>query len=128
MKDDDAVDTVTRLFAGYAKGDMKTVRGLLADDLTAYVTNAEAGADEVNGADEYMSRLPDLPAAGGSARVTQVLRIDDRRVMAMIDIRAERNGRALHNFAAFLAEVEDARVRRLWMVEALPAYSDEFWS
>ena len=41
---------------------------------------------------------------------------------------AERDGRRLRNFAAFLAELEGGRVRRLWMVEALPAYSDEFWS
>ena len=54
------LDTVTRLFAGYAEGDTETVRGLLANDLTA--------------------------------------------------------------------EVEAERVRRLWMVDALPAYSDEFWS
>ena len=128
MTTDRVLDTVTRLFAGYADGDTETVRGLLADDLTAYVTNAEAGVDEVSGADEYMQRLPDLTAVGGSARLTQVLGIDDRRVMVMVEIRAERKGKALHNFAAFLAEVEAERVRRLWMVDARPAYSDEFWS
>ena len=46
----------------------------------------------------------------------------------MVEIQAEREGRRLHNFAAFLADVDDGRVSRLWMVEALPAYSDEFWS
>jgi hypothetical protein len=34
----------------------------------------------------------------------------------------------LHNYAAFLARVADGRVVELWMVEAQPAYSDEFWS
>jgi hypothetical protein len=29
---------------------------------------------------------------------------------------------------AFLAQLQDGRVARLWMVDALPAYSDEFWS
>ena len=60
--------------------------------------------------------------------VTQTLVVDATRVMTMVEIRAERDGRALHNFAAFLAEVEDGRVRRLWMVDARPAYSEEFWS
>lgn len=128
MAEGGAVQVVERLFAAYAVGDVETVRKLLADDLTAYVTNAEAGTDEVNGADEYMGRLPDLSAAGGSARVTQTLAIDERLVMTMVEIRAQRQGRTLHNFAAFLAEVENGRVGRLWMVDALPAYSDEFWA
>ena len=48
--------------------------------------------------------------------------------MTMVEIRAERGGRQLHNFAAFLAQVSDGKVTKLWMVDALPAYSDEFWS
>jgi ketosteroid isomerase-like protein len=117
-----------RLFGAYGEGDLGTVQSLLADDLIAYVTNAEAGTDEVRGADEYMKRLPDLKAAGGSATVTQILPIDDERVLTMVEIRAEREGRQLHNFAAFLAQVHDGRIARLWMVDALPADSDEFWS
>ena len=44
----------------------------------------------------------------------------------MVEIYAERKERTLHNFAAFLAVGAD-QLRELWMVEALPAYSDEFW-
>jgi ketosteroid isomerase-like protein len=123
-----AGDLARRLFEAYADGDRDTIRAVLADDLTAYVTNADAGVDEVRGVDEYMERLPDLHAAGGRLRVTQVLPVDAERVMTMLEIRAERGGRELHNFAAFLAQVSDGRVTRLWMVDALPAYSDEFWS
>ena len=39
-----------------------------------------------------------------------------------------RRGRTLHNHAAFLARVRQGRVTELWMVDALPADSDEFWS
>jgi len=117
-----------RLFESYGEGDLDGFRGMLADDLTAYVTNADAGFDELRGRNEYMNRLPDLYAAGGRLRVTQVLPVDADRVLTMVEIRAERNGRELHNFAAFLAEVGDGRVMTLWMVDALPAYSDEFWS
>jgi ketosteroid isomerase-like protein len=128
MPGDELTALAATLFGAYGEGDLDTVRGLLADDLLAYVTNAEAGVDEIRGADLYMQRLPDLQAAGGSATVTQVLPIDDERVMTMVEIGAEREGRQLHNFAAFLAQVQDGRVARLWMVDALPAYSDEFWS
>ena len=121
-------DLARRLFEAYAGGDRDTIRSLLADDLTAYVTNADAGVDELRGVETYMERLPDLHAAGGRLRVTQVLPVDAERVMTMVEIRAERGGRQLHNFAAFLAQVSDDRVTKLWMVDALPAYSDEFWS
>jgi hypothetical protein len=57
-----------------------------------------------------------------------VLPVDGVRVLTMVEIRAERDGRQLHNLAAFLAEVGDGKVTRLWMVDALPAYSDVFWS
>lgn len=128
MAPDELRELASTLFRAYAEGDRDTVARVLADDLTAYVTNAEAGVDEVRGREEYMQRLPDLRAVGGRATVTQILPVDEERVMVMVEIQAERNGRRLHNFAAFLAEVEDGRVRRLWMVDALPAYSDEFWS
>jgi ketosteroid isomerase-like protein len=121
-------ELATRLFEAYAAGDLDSVRGMLADDLTAYVTNAAAGVDEVRGLDAYMERLPDLHAAGGRLRITQVLPVDGERVLTMVEIRAERGGRELHNFAAFLAEVSEGKLAKLWMVEALPAYSDEFWS
>jgi ketosteroid isomerase-like protein len=121
-------DLLRGWFEAYGRGDLDAVRAGLADELRAWVTNADGGADVVEGADAYMSRLPDLKAAGGEAVVTQVLEVDAERVMTMIEIRAEREGRSLHNHAAFLARIADGRIAELWMVDALPAYSDEFWS
>jgi hypothetical protein len=47
----------------------------------------------------------------------------------MVEIRAGRGGRELHNFGAFLSRIDgEGRIVDLWMVDALPAYSDEFWS
>jgi len=36
-------------------------------------------------------------------------------------------GKTLHN-AAYLSPVEEGQVTELWMVEALPGRSDDFWS
>lgn len=117
-----------RFFEAYGEGDLDTVRSVLADDLVAYVTDAEGGVDLVEGRDRYMERLPDLRAAGGRLEVTQVLEVDAQQVLTMVEIRASRKGRDLHNFASFLARIRDGRVTHLWMVEAHPAYSEEFWS
>ena len=117
-----------RLFESYAAGDIDAVRACLADDLVGWITNRDGGLDRTDGADAYLSRLPDLREAELEARITQVLGVDDERAMTMVAIRATRRGLDLRNHAAFLARVVDGRVAELWMVEAQPAYSDEFWS
>lgn len=117
-----------RLFESYAAGEVDAVRACLADDMVGWITNRAGGVDRTDGADAYMSRLPDLSEAELEARITQVLGIDDERAMAMVAIRATRRGLDLSNYAAFLTRVVDGRVAELWMVEAQPAYSDEFWS
>lgn len=116
------------LFEAYGEGELKTMRALLAEDLIAYITNADAGVDRVEGRDNFMSRLPDLAGAELSTALTQIVAIDEERVMTMLEIKAERGGRTLHNFAAFLARTSEGQVAELWMVDAKPAYSDEFWS
>jgi ketosteroid isomerase-like protein len=116
------------LFEAYGRGDLETMRALIAEDVTAYITNADAGVDRVHGRDSFMSRLPDLEGAQLSTDITQIVAIDEERVMTMIEVKAERQGRTLHNFAAFLARVSDGQVAELWMVDAKPAFSDQFWS
>jgi ketosteroid isomerase-like protein len=117
-----------QFFEAYGNGDLATVRSALADDVVAYVTKADGRVDLVEGRDRYMERLPDLRAAGGRLEVTQVVEIDSQEVLTMVEIQASREGRDLHNFASFLARISDGRVTRLWMVEARPAYSEEFWA
>jgi hypothetical protein len=75
MASDDLTRLARRFFEAYGNGDLAAVSSALADDVVAYVTNADGGA-----------------------------------------------------FASFLARVRDGRVTKLWMVEAHPAESDEFWS
>jgi ketosteroid isomerase-like protein len=59
--------------------------------------------------------------------LTQVVDVDEVRTLAMVEIRAERDGRTLHNFAGFLVVVRDGVISELWMVDAKPAESDLFW-
>jgi ketosteroid isomerase-like protein len=128
VSSDDLERLARDLFEAYGEGDLETMRSLLAEDLSAYITNAAAGVDRVEGRDNFMSRLPDLAGAELSTAITQIVGIDEERVMTMIEIKAERQGRMLHNFAAFLARASEGQVVELWMVDAKPAYSDEFWS
>jgi hypothetical protein len=116
------------MITAYAAGDRETMAAALSDSLVAYVTNADGGVDEVRGAAAYMARVPGGDAEY-SAAVTQVVSVSPAQVLAMVEIEASRKGRTLHSHAGFLARFDaDGRVDELWMVDALPAYSDEFWS
>ncbi len=109
--------------------DTQRMRSLLADDLRAYITNRDGGVDEV-GADEYVSRLAamDLPSAQFRVEVTQAIAPRPGMVIVMVEVNAARGGRTLHNHAAHCLFVRDGLVVEWWMVEALPADSEAFWS
>jgi len=113
----------------YGIGDVDAMRAALADGFVGYVTNAAAGVDRVDGPDAYLARLPVLAAAGATATITQTVQVATDQALTMVEIHARRDGRVLHNFGAFLSRHDaDGRVVELWMVDAQPAYSDEFWS
>lgn len=120
-----------RFIAAFSAADFDSMRRLLADDVVAYVTNADGGVDEVRGRDAYLGRIEamDLPAARFSVEPTQPpVPVDSERALVMVEVRAERGGRTLHNFAAHLLRVADGRVTEWRMVDAKPAESDQFWS
>jgi hypothetical protein len=71
----------------------------------------------------------DLPAARFRVELTQQpVAIGEDRVLAMVEVHAERGERTLHNFAAHLLRLEDGRIAEWWMVDAKPAESDAFWA
>jgi len=113
----------------YGVGDVATMRAWLADGFVGYVTNAAAGVDRVDGSDAYLARLPVLSTAGATATITQSVQVAAEQALTMVEIEARRGTRELHNFGAFLSRHDgDGRILEPWMVDARPAYSDEFWS
>ena len=95
------------------------------------VTNADGGADRVAGRDEYLSRIAAMDLPGAQYRVTLTQSpavVDEHLVLLMVEVRAQRDGRRLHNFAALLLRVQDDRVTEWRMADAKPAESDQFWS
>lgn len=126
---DDARATVRRMIEAAAAGDAEALAAVVAPDVTASITNAAGGADRVRGREAFLARLSDPGSADEFAlTITQVASVDAHLVLVMVEIRARRGGRSLHNHAAFLVRVDRRAVTDLWMVEALPADSAEFWS
>jgi hypothetical protein len=95
------------------------------------VTNADGEADRITSRDEYLTRIAamDLPSAQYRVRLTQSpAAIDEQLVLLMVEIRAERDSRRLHNFAAHVLRLDEGQVTEWRMVDAKPAESDQFWS
>jgi ketosteroid isomerase-like protein len=120
-----------RFLEAFSAADLEGMRALLAEDVVAYVTNAEGGMDEVEGREAYLSRVQamDLPAARFSVELTQrPVTVGPDQVLVMVEIRAQRGARSLHNFAAHLLRIAGGRITEWRMVDAKPAESDAFWS
>ena len=125
-----AAETVVMDFIdAFGQGDYDRMANLLADDVESYVTNAQGGSSLLQGRDAYMAAIEsvDYREVAPSVAMTQILSVKPDQVLVMVEVKAERKGRTLHNFAAFLMDVRKGRIQAMRMVEALPAYSDAFW-
>jgi hypothetical protein len=121
---------VHRFVRALESSDMATVRASLHPEVRAHVTNAEGGTDLVEGAEALGRRFPYFASMADSFRaiVTQVHDMDARTVLFMVEIRAERLGRSLHNFAGiFLRLSASGAVTEYRMVVARAAESARFW-
>jgi hypothetical protein len=118
-----------QLIEAFCDADTERMRSLLANDMRAYVTNRDGGVDEA-GAEEYLRRVEamDLPSAQLGLTITQMVMPRPDMVIAMVEVKAARGTRQLHNHAAHCLFVRGGLVAEWWMVEALPADSDAFWS
>ena len=115
----------------FSRGDLGAMRGMLAEDMVAFITDAEGGSQEVRGREAYLGRIEamDLPAARFSVELTQPpVAVDPERVLVMVEVHAERGDRRLHNFAAHLLRVAGGLINEWRMVDAKPAESDRFWA
>ncbi|MDC8981863.1 nuclear transport factor 2 family protein [Mycobacterium marinum] len=121
--------------AAFSAADFGAMRHLLAADLIAHITNADGGADVVNGREDYLRRIAamDLDAAQFRVELTQPPQpVDTDRVLVMVEVRARKGGsdqlQDLHNYAAHLLRVVRGQIAELHMVDAKPAESARFWA
>lgn len=126
----DPVAVVTALMNAFGTLDAEAMAAHLAPDVEAHITNASGGHDAIVGRDALLARIGavDYAGAGFTLAVTDSVATRDGQALVMVEVRAVRtDGRTLHNHAAHLCDVTGGRVSRWWMVEALPAESDDFW-
>ena len=119
------------LLGAFSVADFERMRETLDEHVVAHITNAGGGIDRVEGRETLLGRIEamDLPAVRYSVELTQPpVEVDAERALVMVEVRAERDGRTLHNFAAHLFRAAGGRISEWRMVDAKPAESDRFWS
>ena len=122
---------VEDFIAAFAAVDADAMGALLDEGVAAHITNAQGGADRIEGRDELLARIGavDYGAAQLTIEVTSTVEPSPGQVLAMAEVHASApSGEKLHNFAGHLCSVSDGRITEWWMVEALPAESDRFWA
>lgn len=122
--------TVIDLVQAFACGDSAAVKSRLADGLVAHVTQSDGSTRQVVGSANYAAIVDamDPLSANLQMEIPQIMTIEPGLVMAMFEVHAARYGRRLHNFSGQLFRFDGEVIDRIWMVEALPRESDEFWS
>jgi ketosteroid isomerase-like protein len=123
-----ARDVVLGFMRTFERGDLRVLRESLTDDFTGHITTADGGVRDVD-RDGYVEsvRAMDVPTAHLRLDIPNVVEIEPGRVLVMVEVHAQRDGRTLHNFSGQLATVVDGKLSEIWMVDALPAESDDFW-
>ncbi len=126
----DPVTVVRRFVDAFNAADLDTMAACLAESVVAGVTQPDASTVDLQGRDGYMAAIAALDIAAVRPRltITQLVKISEQQVLSMIEVRATRKGRELHNHAAYLTTITDGLIQRIWMVEALPEESDTFWN
>ena len=122
---------VSELLAAFSAADFDRMRAVMAPDVLALITNEQGGEDVVRGRDAYLDRIAamDLPSVDFSVELTQSpVVVGDGLVLVMVEVRAQKGERRLHNYAAHLMRVADGAISEWRMVDAKPAESDAFWS
>ena len=127
----DPSEVARRLLEAFNDGDIDRMRTLMDPELDAWVTYAAGEAQRLTGADAYLDRVAamDLPAVSYRVTPTQApVALEDDLILLMVEVRAERDGRRLHNFAAHVLRVRDGKVTEWRMADAKPDESDRFWA
>ena len=122
--------SVVRAFVdAFGQNDLDGMRALLSDHFVGHLTTADGETRDVT-ADQYIEGVAamDVPTAALTLNVPDVTTVGTDQVMIMVEVHAARGGRSLHNFSGQLVTIDSGRITELWMVDALPAESDTFWS
>lgn len=113
----------------FQDSNIEKMYSMFDEDIVMFVSNAQAGADKVEGRDKLLKRFQEVDYSRSNLRLTvpQILSVEEGKVMAMVHVMAQKKGINLENFSAFLCYIKGNKITHIWQLDANPAHSDEFW-
>jgi hypothetical protein len=111
----------------FLSGDLETVKELLADDLVVHTSGDGPFEREYRGRDAFgfIGQLAQLSGGTYQQEIHDVVASDDH-VVALVTVRAERNGRPVDYRSAEVFHVKDGQATEAWFLNDNP--DPDFWS
>jgi hypothetical protein len=111
----------------FLSGDLETVKELLADDLVVHTSGDGPFEREYRGRDAFgfIGQLAQLSGGTYQQEIHDVV-ASDAHVVALVTVRAERNGRPVEYRSAEVFHVKDGQATEAWFLNDNP--DPDFWS
>lgn len=122
-------DLVREGFAAFGRGDSEKLDEFFADDATWHAAGDNPLAGDFSGKQEVFSNFALVRELSDTFKqdVHDVLANDDHAV-ALVKVRATRNGRNLKDNQVIVFHIEDGKVASAWLHSYDYRHSDEFWN
>jgi ketosteroid isomerase-like protein len=125
------VETARRAYDAFAKGDMETVGGIMADDILWHVGGSNAISGDYRGKEAVFGFFGKLMQETGGTFKTEVHDIlaTDQHGVVLVTNSAERKGKRIEWRAANISHSDaDNRVTEFWAFPEDSAVVDDFFS
>lgn len=120
--------TVMNGFQAFAKGDMDTMKQLLADDATWHRFGRNKWSGDYTGLDSIIQLVSGVAAAATIENTPHAILADDDHVVALINTSQTRNGRSFNGEAVIVFHVRDGKITEAWTIVTDAYGFDEFWA
>ena len=124
------VDLLNKGYDAFEKGDLETIRGLLADGVVFHIPGRSPLAGDYRGIDEvfgFFGKIVEL--TGGTFKLERhAILADDEHGVVMLTATAERNGKTLSAKAIDIHHISNDKTTEYWTFPDDMYAEDEFFS
>jgi hypothetical protein len=117
-------------YEAFAKGDLDTLNGLMADDLVWHVPGNNPLSGDYRGKEAVLGLFGKIMERSGGTLHQEIHDIlaNDEHAVVMVVSRAEREGKTLEDRQVHVLHLKDGKVTEFWNHFGDQNAVDEFWS